>query len=209
MKHAIVTTVVAALALGVVGVAAYATFFPSQSKIVPPPPPIIFEPTVPVAMSDDPRLGAAEPKHTIIMFGDFQCAACEQASKEILTVLSKHTDTQLVWKDAPNPVTHPWSVNAAIAGRCANQQKKFWEFHDAIYAVPLPDDMAIAKISDDLKLNQIVFNSCIGAESVKQKISVATQLAEAYGVDAVPFFFVDGKPVGSLNAAADFESFLK
>jgi protein-disulfide isomerase len=209
MRKTIITSAVAVLALGITGFVAYRSYFPPVVVKAPPPSPIVFMPTKPVAASDDPKMGAENPKHTIIMYADFQCAACSDVAKELPKVLAAHKDTQLVWKDAPNPVLHPWSTAAAAAGRCANQQSKFWEMHDALFAAPLPDEATINGVADSLKLDRTVFDACITADSTMKRINAATILAETYGVNATPYFFIDGKVAGTLNIAADFEPFLK
>lgn len=209
MRHAIITTAVATVALSVTAYVAYRTFFPAPVPFAETHSPIVFQPTTPVAASDDPRLGSPNPKHTIIMFGDFQCAGCADAATALDTVLKEHPDVQLVWKDAPNLTVHPWSMEAAIGGRCAAQQGKFWQMHDALFATPILGTSTITQVASDIGLDRTMFESCRTGESTRKRVTASLLLAETLGITATPFFYIDGKAAGVLTKASEFASFLK
>ena len=72
---------------------------------------------------------------TIIDFSDFQCYLCARYVKTTEPIIKEeYIDTGkvvLVFKHLPNRGFD--SMEASIAAQCANEQKKFWDFHKLLY----------------------------------------------------------------------------
>ena len=99
----------------------------------------------PVAVQLDPAqlsqvqgiaLGRADAPVVLYEFADFQCPACQQFAT-FLTPLIKDRlvsdgTVRFVYYDFPLS-QHPHAFLAARAGRCANEQGKFWEYHDLLF----------------------------------------------------------------------------
>ena len=98
---------------------------------------------------------------------------------------------------------HPQAQKAAEASLCANDQGKFWQLHDAMFAnqQALGVDQLKAK-AVELGLNAETFNSCL--DSNKYAAQVATDLKEGStaGVSGTPAMFINGRFV---NGAVPFE----
>ena len=110
-----------------------------------------------------------------------------------------------MFKDFPLDNIHPHARKAAEAARCAGDQNKFWELHDALFANASALDLAnVKKLATDLKLDMTQFNTCV--DSGKHAAAVtkdATEGADA-GVSGTPAFFINGRP---LSGALPFASF--
>lgn len=83
-----------------------------------------------------PALGDKNARVTIVEFSDFECPFCRRYFTETYPQLKKeYVDTGKVvmyYRHYPLPF-HPLAQPFAIASECANEQGKFWEYHDKIF----------------------------------------------------------------------------
>ena len=80
-----------------------------------------------------PSPGGASASVEIIEFSDFQCPYCQSVAPVLKQLMAKYGDrVKLVWKDFPLP-NHPDARPAAEAALCANDQGKFWAYHDKLF----------------------------------------------------------------------------
>jgi protein-disulfide isomerase len=90
-----------------------------------------------VAKGHLPVLGNEKAKITIVEFSDFQCPFCERFFIDTLPQLKKeYLDTgkaQLTFRHFPLTSIHPNAQKAHEASECANEQGKFWEYHDLLF----------------------------------------------------------------------------
>ena len=72
---------------------------------------------------------------TIVKFEDYPCPFCKQVQATVTGLLSRYNGKiRLVHKDHPLDSIHPQARQAAEAARCADEQSKFWSYHDSLYA---------------------------------------------------------------------------
>src|SRR5277367_6195365 len=80
-------------------------------------------------------LGRDDAPVTVVEFADYQCPFCRKFHSETFAEIKKnYIDTgkvRYVSRDLPLDF-HPNAAPAAQAARCAGEQHKFWEMHDAI-----------------------------------------------------------------------------
>lgn len=85
-----------------------------------------------------PVLGKKNAKVTIVEFSDFQCPFCKQFFTQTFPEIKKtYIDTgkaKLYFRQYPLTSIHPNAQLAAEASECANDQGKFWEFHDLLFS---------------------------------------------------------------------------
>lgn len=90
-----------------------------------------------VAIGHLPILGNKDAAVTVIEFSDFQCPFCDQFVKNTYPQLKKeYIDTGKIafaYRHFPLTSIHPNATPAAIASECANEQGKFWEYHDTLF----------------------------------------------------------------------------
>jgi protein-disulfide isomerase len=167
--------------------------------------------------ANDPTVGPADAKVTVRIFGDLECPACRAAEPGVAHLREAYANTvRIVWNDFPLPASiHPKARIAANAARCAEEQGKFWEMHDALYDLqdgwskstnPADDFFAMAQ---RLQLNEDGFRSCYDSRRHDGKITDDTSEGRANGVDATPTFFVNNvKQVGILSPS-EWDAILK
>jgi protein-disulfide isomerase len=160
-----------------------------------------------VSVDGAPAKGPATAPVTIVEFSDFYCPFCKRVQSTLSAILAKYGDkVRLVYRDFPIPQLHPAAPKAAEAARCANDQGKFWPYHDLLYArAPKgsPDDLTA--YANEVGLDVAAFEACLTsgkhAAGVKKDIEEGNRL----GIDGTPGFFVNGRP---LAGAQPLEAFV-
>lgn len=80
--------------------------------------------------------GPQNAKVTIVEFSDFECPFCIRAYPTVKQILSEYkNDVKFYYKQYPLTQIHPNAQKTAEASLCANDQGKFWKFHDKIFEV--------------------------------------------------------------------------
>ncbi len=171
---------------------------------------ILLEPQrVVVNSSGHPALGAKDAPVTIVEFTDFQCPFCKRTEDTLKQLRAKYGDKiRLVHMDFPLPF-HSHALDAAKAARCANEQGKFWQYRDALFADQsklAPADLkATAKT---LGLNTGQFGACFDKAKYDSQIKSDQAAGEKVGVDGTPAFFIDGRPITGAQPIAKFEELI-
>ena len=84
-----------------------------------------------------PQLGKTNAKVAIVEFSDFECPFCKQFFNETFSQIKReYIDTGKVafyFRHYPLTSIHPNAQIAAEATECANEQGKFWQFHDMLF----------------------------------------------------------------------------
>jgi protein-disulfide isomerase len=164
-------------------------------------------PSVDVAY--DPARVKGDPKApvTIVEFSDFQCPYCKKSENTLHELLTKYNGrVKLAYLDFPLPEIHPKAERAAEAARCAGEQGKFWEYHDALYAEQSKlDDAELLNRARALHLDEKSFQSCLDSGKFKSQIEADLEQGRKVGVAGTPGFFVNGVFLSGALPPADFE----
>lgn len=153
-----------------------------------------------------PALGKNDAKVTIIEFSDLQCLFCRRFWKDTLPQLKKdYIDrglVKLVYRQFPLPPDlHPAARDLSEASECANDQGKFWEFHDKAFTEQAAQgDGTIAVTTSDitdwasnLGLDMTTFNDCFSNKKDAKKIDADQADGQKVSVNSTPTFFVNGQ----------------
>ena len=169
--------------------------------------------------SGSPILGKSEAPVTILDFSDFQCLNCGRYVKNTEPIVNETYiqagKVSLVYKYFPFVGFD--SMNAALAGQCAQEQGKFWQFHQLLFANQKPIDSGWVS-KDKLKIfaSQISeldlqkFSECLDSERYKDHINKDLEMANKYQLRATPSFIIvnsDGTDPEILTGAHPFPSF--
>ena len=90
----------------------------------------------------DPKRLRGNPKAPVMIveFSDYQCPYCRQVEPVVKSLLAKYGEkVSLAYRDLPLRQIHPQAQIAAEASRCAEEQGKFWEYHDQLFTAPKLD----------------------------------------------------------------------
>lgn len=182
-----------------------------QAVPSPSPTPTQQQPTqavpsrVSVSLDDDPQLGDKNAPVVMIEFSDFQCPFCRRFFDQTLSqVKTDYIDTGkvlFVYRDFPLDSLHPQATPAAEAAQCANEQGKFWEYHDNIFEEQNKQGSGTVQFSNDdlkewaadLSLDTTQFNSCLDSGKYSSEVSSDFQDGVNVGVSGTPTIFI-GSP---------------
>jgi len=100
---------------------------------------------------------------------------------------------------------HNRAKPAAEAAQCANEQGKFWEFHDKVFAnqTAISDD-DLKKYATEVGLNVDAFTACYTAGKFRADVEKDAAEGAKVGVTGTPAFFVNGR---FLSGAQPFDAF--
>ena len=163
-------------------------------------------------IGDSPTFGSTAQKIVLFEFSDFQCPFCSKAQENLKEFMDKHQDrVTLVFKHLPLTNIHPQANPAAKAAWAAQQQGKFWEYHDALFEQQdrLGEELYL-EVANNLGLNIDKFNSDRQSEAASISIETDIQLAKKIGVSGTPFFVMNGETFsGAVKLSQIEETFAK
>ena len=87
-----------------------------------------------IPVGTNPARGAANAPVVIVEFSDYQYPFCARVEPTIEQVLQNFpTQVKIYYRNFPLTQLHPLAQKAAEAAQCANDQGKFWEYHDLLF----------------------------------------------------------------------------
>jgi protein-disulfide isomerase len=150
----------------------------------------------PVTIRTDgaPVLGPANARITIVEFSDFQCPYCAQAVKKVDAVMKAYpTQVKLIFKQFPLD-QHSQAELAAQAALAAQQQGKFWQLHDLLFANRTHlSRQEILTLAGGLGMDMVRFTRDMDAAETKKAVERDEADGEQAGVGGTPTFFIDGQ----------------
>ncbi len=111
-------------------------------------------------------------------------------------------NVKIAFKNLPLTNIHNMAEPAALAGLAAHNQGKFWQMHDAIFAmdsITMPGILAAAK---EIGLDMDLFNTDMNSETTKQRLVKDVMDARGAEISGTPTLFVNGRRVTDRNPQA-------
>ncbi len=167
---------------------------------------ILTEPFRVEVAATGPSKGPDDAPITIVEFSDFECPFCGRVNPSIQKVRDTYGDkVQIVFRQFPLDI-HRNARKAGEASLCADQQGKFWEMHDAMFADQ--KNLAVAGLKSIAAgvsgLDASKFNDCLDSGQFAETVENDLQDGARAGVSSTPAFFINGR---HLSGAQPFESF--
>ena len=141
--------------------------------------------------------GNASANVTVIEFGCYSCPYTKAAEAQVEDMLAKYgSRVYFVFKPFPLP-EHPYSMEAAIAASCANEDGKYWQYREAIFGnqsyIHASGDAALLDLAHQLDMSPS-FYSCYTQKKFAGFIQQTLKEGQDCGIYGTPTFFVNGKP---------------
>lgn len=205
-----VIIIIAAFAVVVIGLIV-ATQLPKNS----PSANVTIPTLTPKPLESGLNLGDPSAPVKVIEFADFQCIVCYQYWQQIEpAIISTYVATgEVYYTFSPFVIftQNSESEDAAEAAYCANDQGKFWEYHDTLFTNYLGEykgSYTIARLkamAEGLGLDMTTFNSCLDSHKYASQIETDRQYAQSFNVQGTPSFLVNGTLVhaDTLQATID------
>ncbi|QDI88337.1 DsbA family protein [Candidatus Nitrosopumilus sp. SW] len=154
--------------------------------------------TISTAMGS-PILGDPSAPVTIVEFGDYQCHQCYNWFHNTKPAITRdYIDTgkaNLVFVDMA--FLGRDSSPAAQATYCAEDQGKYWEYHDMLYNAQedkidggWANTERLKAFAFSMGLDMELFESCLDSGKYSKRVQYNTQQARDHGVRGTPGFFI-------------------
>ena len=164
-----------------------------------------------IATAGYPSQGPETAAVTIVEFSDFQCPFCGGLFPTLKAIEKTYPDkVRLVYRQFPLTSIHPFAQKAAEASLCANDQKRFWEFHDSMFGDQMHltvDDLK--KRAVDLKLNTAEFNTCLDSGAKVSAVKKDIDEGSKAGAASTPTMFINGRFISGNQPYADIREIIE
>ncbi len=169
------------------------------------PPPVV---RVQVATGGAPIRGTADAPVTLVEFSDFHCPFCKRVQPTLTQVFEKYPGkVRLFFRHLPLDALHPQARSATEASWCAQDQGKFWEYHDLLFAnAPKAGEDDLKHYAEQIDLDMRRFESCLSQNVHRDSIQRDIDEVNKLGTSGTPAFFINGRP---LSGAQPMEKFVQ
>ena len=165
-----------------------------------------------------PIIGNPSATITIVEWGDYQCTFCYKFHQSTLnTIKQDFIETgkvKLVFKDFP--LNGPDSVLAAEAAYCAQDQGKYWQYHDELYKnwggerTGWVNRDSLDKFATTVSLDLEKFDKCLDDHKYLERVNQMYEFGKEIGIDATPSFLVfSNEKIIKITGNQPLEVFLK
>lgn len=154
-----------------------------------------------------PMLGPETAPVTIVEFSDFNCPFCQRVTPTLKELRARYPqEVRIVFRHFPLGM-HPRARAIAEAAVCADEQGRFWAFHDRVFETAEPmSDEEILTVAGELALDLEAFEACLASERPAQVVERDMAAGKALGVTGTPAFFVNGVRI---SGAQPLEAFVE
>ena len=168
--------------------------------------------------NSSPILGNPNAPITLIEFGDYQCHFCnvyfENTEHKIIENFVNTGKVKILFKDFT--IIGPDSVSAAHMAHCANEQQKFWEYHDILYENwdgennGWASEENLLKFANQINLNVEKMQQCHTEKRYQSTIQSSNEDAQLLQLTGTPAFYViSNNDIQRLIGAQPYEVFEK
>ncbi len=161
-------------------------------------------------VGESPLKGAEDARIVLFEFSDFQCPFCARVNPTLDDFMAAHGDeVALVFKHLPLVQLHPEAIPAARAAWAAQQQGKFWEYHDLLFErqQDLSDAMFMT-LAEELDLDIEQFNEDRQSDASQAAVDADLALAGELELRGTPSFVMNGEVFSGALPLEEFERIL-
>ncbi len=204
------------VALAGIGILAYQ--FMGRPAPTLEPVPVVMDPEA-LQRTQGIAIGPEEAPVVMYEFADFQCPGCAHYATFVMPLVKERLVQEglvrYVYYDFPLTSIHAHAFLASRAGRCAEEQGKFWEYHDLLYgrqprwaaardATPL-----FIEYAADAGLNRREFEACLRSDRYAEEVTRNMQLGESLGVTGTPTIFINGRRLPQIPGYSELERLVR
>lgn len=160
---------------------------------------------LPPIRSSDPSRGSTSTKALVVVeFADFNCLYCRLIEPELRQAMQAFpNDARLVWRDLPLNADQADGLLPSQAARCAQDQGKFWQMHDALFATAKLDRKGVHSAAQNAGLDLALFEACLTSNKHVDAIRAELALARNSGITASPTLFIGNQVISGYARAQE------
>jgi protein-disulfide isomerase len=160
-----------------------------------------------ISLRNQPAVGPADARVTIVEFADLECPTCAEMQKFIETQLIPKYGNKIrvVFKEFPLVTIHDWSLQAAIANECGYQLNpaSYFRYRSIIFESQGMINAAnirqlLLDFGERAGLNQLKLSVCIDSKATLPRVEEDMQEGRKLGIMSTPTLFINGTPVVGL-----------
>jgi len=153
-----------------------------------------------------PTRGTPGAPIVLVEYTDYQCPFCNRVQPTIAALMERYDGQILhVFKNLPLP-NHNQAQLAGEAAYCAQDQGKYWEFHDWLFQNQrtMNRESMIAQ-AGEMGMDSEVFEACIQNQTYAGRVVSDAQEARSFGITGTPGFLVNGRVLTGAQPLETFE----
>ncbi len=170
---------------------------------------------VTIDLANRPFRGSKDAPVTIVEITDYECSFCSRHAQQTLPQIEKEYiatgKVKYYVVDLPLESIHRNAFKAAVAVRCANEQGKYWEMHDQLFASQRTlTDWNTHAVAVGLDAEK--FGGCMTSDKYAAVVRKDIALTQTIGVQGTPgFYFAAGsgtkvKTSSFMNGARPYQA---
>jgi len=186
--------------LVVAGIAGFAARSSIQARKGP-----LVQPKHALGPNQGELLGKPSAPVLVEEYGDFQCPACGDFQARVGPTVRQLVDQgRIRFVFHEHPILGRESVLAANAATCAGDQRKFWPYHDLLYADQAPENSGaitadrLVQLGTRVGISGTAFASCVRDGTYEPWLRQVTNHGSVRGVNGTPTFYVNGEQAGNI-----------
>jgi protein-disulfide isomerase len=159
----------------------------------------------------DATFGQADSNVKVVVYSDFQCPYCKLFWSTLRDTMKQYANTVLFdYKELPLSI-HAQANSAALAGQCALDQNKFWEYGDKLFASQdewsgTTDNQKFKDYAKGLGLDTAKFNDCLDNKKHQDVLDADTAEATSFGISGTPAIFINSQFKNGVTSADDLKA---
>jgi protein-disulfide isomerase/uncharacterized membrane protein len=155
--------------------------------------------------------GPAEAPIRVVEFSDFLCPYCRSIAGAFAAYLPQSANRVILYfKNYPldqacngnvSRTIHPGACALALGAICAQDQGRFWAYHDRVFAGPPsnPGVADVATLAAGAGLDGVALTACMNGTGARERLAKEIQEAKTARVDATPTLFINGRKLPRVN----------
>lgn len=163
-------------------------------------------------------LGAVDAPVVLVEYADYRCPFCGVFARDTMpTLVAEYVEAgelRIEWRDLP--VFGDESESAAVAGRAAGAQGKFWEYHEAIFAgaperghPSLPREKLIELAGEAGVADIEQFTRDLDDPELLATVLADREEGAQLGITSTPIFIVNNTPIAGAQPLDTFRQVIE
>jgi protein-disulfide isomerase len=159
----------------------------------------------------------ASVRVTVEEYSDFQCPYCARAAQNMDPKIEEEyiTDGRVKLVFRHMALIGQESIWAAEASECANDQGRFWDYHDKLFENQDGENQGdfsidnLKRFAEELSLDTQTFNQCLDSREHEDLVKAETQDAVKKGVKSTPTFVIGDQTVQGPGSYDDLKKVIE
>jgi protein-disulfide isomerase/uncharacterized membrane protein len=164
-----------------------------------------------LALEGVPVKGPANAPIKVTEYSDFLCPFCRSIAGAFSQYLPASAGrVAIYYKNYPldtecnkrlERTVHPGACLLARAGLCAEDQGKFWPYHDRVFSTELKEPQAadVLRLATEAGLDGTALQACMGSAATQARLAAEMEEGWKAGVRGTPTLFINGKKLPRIN----------